>query len=371
MIVGGHVSTAFSVIEILKKKQDIKLHFFGRKYAFEEHKKESFEYQLIRKQKIPFYDIAGPRLPRRNIFKLLAWLPKLLFCVISIRKLFVLVNPSLVVSFGGYLGGAVSFSAWMSNIPVVIHEQTRKAGFANRYCAFFARKILIAWKESYNYFHPLLRKKITLIGNPIRNTLLSVHPKSKAGKDWTLYITGGSTGAHAVNKLIASILPRLLLRFRIIHQCGDSQFHDFDGLSQLVESLSPKLRSRYQLIKFVDDNIIASVFSKADIIIGRAGANTVLELAMTGKQAILIPHPGSAGREQTANAALLAQAGSAIVLDQKGLTGDELYKSIDDMVENFPTYQKHAQIFSKTSEIVRHRMAASLFADCISKLIFS
>ena len=206
-----------------------------------------------------------------------------------------------------------------------------------------------------------------ITGNPVRKELLDIDKKPEPlTKDSIIYITGGSTGAHAINQLTADILPELLARFRIIHQCGESQYHDYEYLLEKKGSLSSHLQERYTLVKFMDEKELNKVYTETAIIIGRSGANTVVEWAVTGSVAILIPLPHAQNDEQLVNAETLKRAGSAIVVSQKGLTGSQLLKHVSNVASHFSGYCEHAQTYRHSKEITRHRQAASLVARIIA-----
>src|SRR5581483_2708185 len=155
-----------------------------------------------------------------------------------------------VIGFGGYLQIPVCLAAFLRHIPVIIHEQTLKAGLANKIVAKFASKICISWEESLPYFP---RTKTILTGNPLRQEFFTSlrHQKEKpeyplAGESHkslpTLYITGGSAGAHAINLLVEETLEKLLEKFLITHQTGDAkQYNDFARLEKKKDSLPASL----------------------------------------------------------------------------------------------------------------------------------
>lgn len=367
VIAGGHLSPAIAVIEELMLERKWDIHFFGRKHTFDEYNGTSFEYRSITKRGIPFFVINPPRLPHAISFPIFTFIYQLARCIWHIYWQVKQLKPMVIVSFGGYLGGAVSAAGWLAGIPVVIHEQTHTAGFANKLSAFIATSVLVAWDETVATFHSMVRSKIIVIGNPVRKELREIDKKTQQlTKSSVVYITGGSTGAHAINQLVAEILPELLARFRIIHQCGESQYHDYERLSEQKGLLPSYLANRYTLTKFINEKELCQIYARAAIIIGRAGANTVIELAVIGGVAILIPLPGARDHEQLVNAQTLERVGSALVVSQEGLHGNQLLKHINAVASHFSKYQKHAQTYCRSKEIIRHRRAAFLVSRAIA-----
>src|SRR3989339_516026 len=139
VIVGGHLSPAIAVIEALSSENaSCDILFFGRKQTFKEHVAESFEYHTIKKRGIPFYDTHAPRLPPSISLHMFTFIYELLLGILRAYRQLKQLKPAVVVSFGGYLGGTVAVAAWLAGIPIVIHEQTHRAGFANKLSAFTA-----------------------------------------------------------------------------------------------------------------------------------------------------------------------------------------------------------------------------------------
>ncbi len=159
----------------------------------------------------------------------------------------------------------------------------------------------------------------------------------------TIYITGGNQGAHVINEAVKEILPTLLEHWEVIHQSGDSQIYkDYDSLVEEVSKLPECLQKHYHLKKFVTNDDIGYVLNDADLIVSRAGANIVTELAALGKIALFIPLPYSYGGEQHKNAQMLVETGTAEILPQSQLNGEKLLVSILEMMENLEKYQKNA-----------------------------
>ena len=338
VLIGGHLAPALSVLEALPK--DTKVLFIGRKYGLEGDKALSLEYKTITGLNIPFVALNTARLQR----KLTKYtLPSLLKFPSGITRAFITLikfKPDVVVGFGGYVSIPVIISAFFLRIPVVIHEQTMEVGFSNRIVARFATKICISWNSSRKYFP---KEKVVLTGNPIRKFKIQNSNFKIIGKENKLpiiYITGGSSGSHFINTQIEGCISNLLEKYLVVHQTGDAQeFHDFDRLEKLKNSMPQKLSMRYMLKKFVDPREIGDLLSKTSLIISRSGMNTITELLHFEKPALLIPLPYSQNNEQLKNAKFLENIGLGKVLYQTDLNSKKLYQAIDLMSHNIKNYK--------------------------------
>ncbi len=347
LVTGGHLTPALAVIDELKKKNDnLTVLFVGRKFPLEGDRATSAEYQTITQRGIPFLSLKTGRLQRRftrytltsllkipvGFFQALWWLGKF--------------RPDVVLSFGGYVALPVVIAGWLWRVPIVTHEQTAKPGLANKIIAKFAKKICLSWPDTAHIFPAA---KIVLTGNPIRKEIFKISKNPQLNNivsDFRLpviYVTGGSLGSHTINEVISQCLTDLLERYIVIHQCGNSQkYKDFEKTKVQIEELKGDLKKRYVLTKYVGPEDIGWVLNKADLIIGRAGANTVTELAALGKPAILIPLPWAGAGEQMENAKILQNKGAAIILPQNELSEKTLVETTENMMSKIDEYKKAA-----------------------------
>ena len=350
VLIGGHLSPVLSVLQALPKTTEIL--FLGRKYGLEGDNALSLEYETINALNIPFVDLNTARLQRKLTKHTIPSLLKLPFGIVKSFLTLIKFKPNVVVGFGGYISIPVVFCAYLLRIPIVIHEQTLEAGFANRFLAKFATRICISWQASQKYFP---KDKTVLTGNPIRK-FSTFSPRGEAGnflasrrsgqlsteKDKLpmIYITGGSSGSHFINTLVEGCLEELLRSYNIIHQTGDAQeFHDFDRLAKIRESLSLELRERYEIKKFIDPRLVGSVFGMADLVVGRSGINTITELIYFEKPSLLIPLPFSQNNEQLKNAKFLKSLGLAEVFYQDTLDSKKFLRFIVEMFNNIDKYK--------------------------------
>lgn len=335
VIVGGHLSPALAVIDALPK--DTNVLFIGRKYVFEGDKAFSLEYKTIVDQKIPFAEISTGRLQRKFTRHTISSLLKIPYGFIQSFFILQKFKPDVALSFGGYLSVPVGIAAFLLRIPLVIHEQTLERGFANKILSIFAKKICISWETSRKYFP---KSKTVLTGNPIRKFTINNLQLTIDNKLPTIYITGGSSGSHFINTLVEGCIEELLKKFIVIHQTGDAQeYNDFDRLQKIREGLPSELKARYTIIKFVEPGNIGSIMQKADLVVSRAGINTITELIYFKKPSLLIPISFSQRNEQVKNALFLKNLGLAEVFNQDSLDPKKLLRFIEEMINNKSRYK--------------------------------
>ena len=233
-------------------------------------------------------------------------------------------QPRVVVGLGGYVTGPGGLAAWLARRPLVIHEQNAIAGFTNRLLARFATRVLEAFSGS---FGP--RVHATTVGNPVRTEFFelptpAVRYGSRQGPLRVL-VVGGSQGAAALNALVPRALAQLHAaegaahrELLVRHQCGERHL---DRARAAYATAGIDL-SRVTLSPFIDD--IVRAYDWADLVIARAGALTVAELAAAGVAAVLVPFPAAVDDHQTANAKQLVERGAAVLLAERGLTAEAL-----------------------------------------------
>ncbi len=337
-LVGGHLGPALALLDSIPS--DWRVVFIGRKHVFEGDGGLSLEYQTVTKKNIPFYSLTSGRLQRKVTGRTIASLPKIPLGYMQALHILRTQKPDIVVGFGGYLSLAACLAAKTLGIPVFIHEQTLRAGLANRIVGKFAKKICISWETSRRYFPA---HKTILTGNLLRkavvDSVLLFKKPNTAAKNPSLYITGGSSGAHAVNLLVEKTLGKLLETYSIVHQTGDAlEFGDYQRLLKKKESLPNERKKRYTIQKFTDPSDIGATYRDADLVISRSGANTMTELLVMKKPCLLIPLPHGQRGEQIENAVFLKEKGLATVLHQEYATSESFISSIDDMVRHLANF---------------------------------
>jgi len=246
-------------------------------------------------------------------------------------------RPDVLLATGGYVSVPPVLAAFVLRVPILIHEQTVQVGLANKISALAATRIALSFADAARFLPRRARAKAWETGNPVREIAFSGDKQRAVPRfgfvpaDNTLpcvYVTGGAQGARAINRTLEAILPDLLTRCRVIHQCGPAEAARFAGFAQ---TLPPALKSRYWTAGFVGDEI-GDVFALADLVAGRSGAGTVTEAAALGLPSLFIPLVPTGGDEQTKNARRMADAGGAVLLPASELTPARLLHELDTLL---------------------------------------
>ncbi|MFJ5120966.1 UDP-N-acetylglucosamine--N-acetylmuramyl-(pentapeptide) pyrophosphoryl-undecaprenol N-acetylglucosamine transferase [Kitasatospora sp. NPDC088548] len=238
---------------------------------------------------------------------------------VQARKIVADFAPDAVLATGGYVAVPVSLAARLCHRPLVIHEQTVRLGLANRQLARHATRFAVSSESTLSLLTESVRAVTVVTGNPVRPEVLTGHPEKAIqtlglhGFDRslpTVYVTGGAQGSAQINTLVRDILPWLLERANVVHQCGPA---NVAGLEPTAWALPGALAARYLLTGYVGPEL-PDVLALADVVLSRSGAGTIAELTALGKAAVFVPLASSAGNEQAHNARHLADAGAAVAL---------------------------------------------------------
>lgn len=316
---GGHVTPALATLAVLRERlvgQPLDVLWIGTR--------DGVERRITTEQGIPFRAIQAGKLRRYLSLENLIDFGRLPVGVAQALGHIARFRPDVVFSTGGYVSVPTVAAAGLLRRRVLAHEQTAQFGLANRLNLPFATTIALPYEASRAYV-PATKRRIVVTGNPVRADLFAGNREEGArllGLDPavpTLYVTGGAFGAQTINTTLATILPDVLSRYQIIHSRGTQEERPtLVDLQAAAAALPAEQRARYVVREFIGPEL-PHVYALASLVIGRAGAGTVAELAALGKPAILIPLPGTGGDEQTKNARLLADAGGAVMLLERDL----------------------------------------------------
>ncbi|OUR85262.1 undecaprenyldiphospho-muramoylpentapeptide beta-N-acetylglucosaminyltransferase [Cycloclasticus sp. 44_32_T64] len=230
-------------------------------------------------------------------------------------------QPDVVLGLGGFASGPGGLMSWLHGRPLVIHEQNRVPGTTNRLLKGFAKRVLEAFPNSFDE-----KVKAVFTGNPVRKALLEqVEGQTKKGTN--VLVVGGSLGASILNEVVPNALKGLQegLDLNVIHQAGKTTIETAKEQYKLAD-VNADVRS------FIDD--MNQAYQWADIVICRAGAMTVSELAIMGLPSILVPLPHAIDDHQTKNAAYLADAGAAVLMPQPSFTSQALCETLKSLLSN-------------------------------------
>ena len=328
VLTGGHAgSTAYAVIQAIKESDlDWEISFIGTKTAIEGKDVETFEASVFPQIGVNFYPITSGRIQRKFTKWTIPSLLKIPAGFFQAIEILSDLKPDAVLSFGGFTSYPVVVVAWLMRIPVLIHEQTAAAGRANKYSTYFAKKVLLARGSSKKYFP---EKKSVVIGNPISKEILNIKPKVSTSEP-TLLVTGGSRGSQVINENIEKILPDLLENYNVIHQAG---LDDQKKFEKLKKTLPENIRNKYEVFGFSKPWDWWKMIEKADVVVSRAGANSVSEFIAAKRPSLFIPIPFTYMDEQTLNAKIAEKHHLAIILKQDDLTDKTLLKVISELMK--------------------------------------
>ena len=304
---------------------------------------DGIEKKLITEFEIPYYGISSGKLRRyfdpKNFsdpFKVLKGYGE---AVRILKKL----QPDVVFSKGGFVSVPVVLAARRCKIPCIIHESDMTPGLANKLAIPAAWKVCCNFPETLQY---LPKGKAVLTGSPIRQELLC--GDALAARKFTgladdkpvILVMGGSLGAAAVNEAVRKVLPTLLKDFHVIHLCGKGKLDaSLSGLSGYVQ---------YEYI----NEELKDLFALADIVISRAGANSICELLALHKPNLLIPLSAAASRgDQLLNARSFAKQGFSLVLEEEAITNEVLLKTIHRLYEERASFAEAMKASRQTNSI--------------------
>lgn len=346
LITGTHFTPAQAVIEQLKRNEGVKIVYIGRKYTQEGDNSLSVESQILPKEGVKFIPIIAGRLQRSFTRYTISSILKIPIGVIQSLYLVAKEQPDVILSFGGYVTVPTIISAWLLSIPIIIHEQTLVSGLSNVISSWFASKIAVSFPDNKSFDS----NKIVLSGNPMRKDLFEpvrnsnfeeIVTAAKAEKLPLILITGGNQGSHIINLAVFDCLEDLNKMAFVIHQTGDSKFDDYEKLSEKRNSL--KYQQRYIAIKWIDGLEIGFIFKHVDLVVSRAGINTLLELSYFKVPTLVVPISYLYQNEQMVNAKYFESAGIAKILPQSKLTSQTLIINIKEMVKNLPKLKEKAK----------------------------
>jgi len=302
---GGHIFPAKAVAEVLAA-EGWSVHWLGTADRMEASLVPAFGY--------PLHTISVAGL-RGKGWRSLLQAPLMLWRSLSqARRLLKQLKPDLVLGFGGYASGPGGLAAWIDGVPLVIHEQNAVAGTTNKLLARIADQVLVAFPQAFS-----AQKNRLVLGNPVRSALIGQNPQNYLQKSLNILIVGGSLGARVFNQALPPILKQAAAcgQIRVRHQTGQKEL----AQTEIAYAGSPA-NLDVQVTAFIDD--MAEAYRWADVVICRAGALTVSEIACVGVAAVFVPLPTAIDDHQTANANVLVSRQAAILLPQAELNPEHL-----------------------------------------------
>jgi UDP-N-acetylglucosamine--N-acetylmuramyl-(pentapeptide) pyrophosphoryl-undecaprenol N-acetylglucosamine transferase len=340
---GGHIFPGLAVADCLRRR-GVEVRWLGARGAM--------ECQRVPDRGIPLdvVDIAGLRGKGAASWLLAPW--KVMRAVAQAWRLLGRRRPSCAISFGGYAAGPGGLAARLRGIPLLVHEQNRVPGMTNRVLAKVAARVLQAFPGTW----PDELGPVTC-GNPVRREISEVPAPGdrlpgRSGPP-RLLITGGSQGALALNRIVPLALGLLRGKtaFEVRHQCGRGRLRATEAAYRdagvpvgaasaaipgvikepIAAKAAPTVKS-VEVSEFIED--MAEAYAWADLVVCRAGALTVSEVAAAGLPAVFIPFPHAVDDHQTRNAEYLVEAGAALVLNEAGLSAQDLADTLAELFDD-------------------------------------
>lgn len=293
---GGHIFPGIAVADYLKQ-QGWQVSWIGTP--------DRMEADVVPKHNIDidFIDVKGVR---GNGIKRLVKAPfMVLNAILQARKVLKKQRPDVVLAMGGYVTGPTGIAAKSLGIPLVIHEQNAVAGMSNKLLAKCANRVLAAFPSAFAH------GQAELVGNPVRQSVIDI-PKRDVSSPINMLVVGGSLGAQVLNQTLPEAFKVLsnTTAISVWHQTGKGHLHSVKEAYKAHGFDSNNLN----VAEFIDD--MDTAYAWADIVICRAGALTVSEIAAAGKMAIFVPFPHAVDDHQTANAQYLVKANGALLMPQ-------------------------------------------------------
>lgn len=311
--------------ELRDRNSDLEFLYIGEK--------DSLEQKLMKRLGVPFKPILCGKLRRyfslknfSDLFKIPIGIWQSLFAILKFK-------PTAIFCKGGYVSFPVAFAGWMTRVPVYLHESDVVPGLANRISSKFADTICVSFEEGKKFFPP---HKVVYTGNPVRRELN--HGDKKRGKKYAgfnqdipvLFFMGGSQGADYINKVVWNNINSLLSKYNVVHICGEGKVKNPEEILKMLGN--DTYLASYRAFAFVDKEL-RDLYTLSDVIISRAGANTLSEIKYFNKPSILIPLSKKVSRgDQLKNAEVFAREHKVVVMNEENFENEEFIKNIEELV---------------------------------------
>ena len=325
---GGHLFPGIAVSRELERR------FSGCRILFAIGRRP-MESDILRKHGFQVRHISVEGIKGKGWGRKLATVLGLPWSLLQSRRLIAEASPFCVIGMGGYSSGPVCVAARMSGVPTLIHERNSFPGLTNRLLCRIVDRVCVSFEESSRRFSG---GNIVVTGNPVRSEFFAVRDRGQTeAEPFTLLVVGGSLGSRPVNDAVVDALVILSAGGEapwVIHQTGAADY-------ERIKDLYRKNGLKGEVHPFIDG--MPEAYRRADLVVGRAGATTIFELAAAAKPSILVPYPFAADQHQTANAKCLASAGGARIIMQQDLDGAGLASAVEEL-------RKNPEMLSRMSE---------------------
>ena len=283
------------------------------------------ERKLVRDAGIDFHGIPAGKLRRYLSLRNVTDVARVFAGIVASIRVLRRERPSLLFSKGGFVSVPPVVAARLCGIPAFTHESDFDPGLATRINLRFCEKVFLSFEDTLDFLPERYRQKAVVTGNPVRSALRAgddARGRMLVGCASTralVLVMGGSLGSSFINSLVAEAAPRLVARCFIVHQMGEKDF-------------VPSRRPGYSTASFITEGL-PDIMAAADLVVCRAGANTLAELAALGKPMLLIPLSSSGSRgDQLRNAEVFRDAGAAVVLGEDQATPETFLSAVDSLL---------------------------------------
>lgn len=356
---GGHLFPLVAVAKKLKEKlgEEAQLLYVGSG-AF-------IEKEVMTKEGIVSKHIMTGKV--RRYFSILNFLDFFKVPLGFVQALWILLffMPDVIFSKGGHVSVPIVVAAWIYRIPVLIHESDATPGTSNQLMEKFSKRIAVAYSSAQSYFD---ESKTALTGNPVREGI-NLGDKEEARRNFNfteskpvILVLGGSQGSEIINNAIIRILPKLIQRAQVIHQTGENNYEKV--IHEAAEQGIKSGREGYCAEGFLDFEKMKQAYALANLVISRAGANIISEIAANKKPTILIPLENSAQDHQRMNAYEVAKIGGTLVLEESNLGSNILWEKIEKILSDENLKKEMAEKIS----FFYHPKAAEYIAEGLIEL---
>ncbi|MFQ5603425.1 MAG: undecaprenyldiphospho-muramoylpentapeptide beta-N-acetylglucosaminyltransferase [bacterium] len=351
---GGHLYPAIALAQEFEKRMKTEIMFIGTSYGIES--------KVLPQTSYIFKKIWMRGLQRKISFSNLMFPLRLLVSLLQCAFYLLRFRPHVVVGTGGYVSGPALMMGLAFGIPTVIQEQNSYPGLVNRVLGNRVNQVHLTYEASESHFKK--QKNVFVSGNPSRGEISKLD-KTAALKKFqlnmnktTLLIFGGSQGAYAINRQVLESLESLmkLKDLQILWASGAKDLSD-------IKTRCEKFQERVRALAFIED--MGAAYAAADLVLCRAGASALAEIAICGLPAILIPYPYAAAGHQEFNARTMEQVGAAIMILEKNLNAETLTQTVAELLDD---PQKRTAMSAAALKLARPHAARDIM-DKIATLI--
>ena len=340
---GGHIYPALAVADYLKEN-GFNLFWLGTHKGLETNVIPDYGYPLL---KINVVAVRGKGLIRLLIAPIM-----LLLAFIQALSIIIKIRPVVVLGMGGFVSGPGGIAAWLMRVPLLIHEQNAIAGLTNKLLAPFSVSVMTAFPGVFKE-----ADKITITGNPVRNEIINLQePKERhINNDVELIkvlALGGSLGAKVLNDVVPKSLLALSADYKVEvkHQCGEKHY-------EVMKTAYDNSKINSEVTAFIED--MAAAYAWADVVVCRAGALTVSEIAAAGRMALFVPFPHAVDDHQTANAKYLVTEQAALIMQQSEFNQEAVvelltpYVNAPEKISTMASKAKQLAILDATANVAK------------------